>query len=198
MPSPANDHFTNATVLTGTTISAFGDIFGASHEPGEPNHGGLSGDRSVWFSWTAPTNGWFYLDFDGGSVLIPSLYTGATVAGLTYVSEKYNPYTFQVDAGQIYHLAVDGMFGMEGYYAFTLHMLPVPGLDTASSGLLPDGTFRLRVTGAAGQDFAIEASTDLVEWSLIGAARMEADSYDFVDTEAPWFCQRFYRALPWP
>jgi hypothetical protein len=201
MPAPPNDHFTNATVLTGTTVSALGDIFGASREPGEPNHGGLFGGRSVWFSWIPPTNGWFYLEFDGGAVLFPSLYTGANVADLTYGSEKYNPYTFQLNAGEIYHLAVDSMFGMfgwEGYYAFTLRMLPVPGLDTASSGLLPDGTFRLRVTGSAGQDFAIEASTDLLEWTLIGAARMEADSYDFVDMEASWFCQRFYRALPWP
>ena len=45
--APANDSFTNATVLTGVSGATSGRTVGATKEPGEPNDAGNVGVRSV-------------------------------------------------------------------------------------------------------------------------------------------------------
>src|SRR2546428_5256756 len=69
---PANDNFVNAWTLTGAVVTTNGNsgqtqqgIANATKEPGEPNHAGLPGGRSVWFKWTAPTNGQTRIDTIG-------------------------------------------------------------------------------------------------------------------------------------
>ena len=53
---PANDNFAQRMVLTGTATNWVADNGGATTEPGELLPGGASG-RTLWWSWTAPTNG---------------------------------------------------------------------------------------------------------------------------------------------
>jgi len=61
---PANDDFADAIMLTGlsgqTTGSNISDIE-ATKEIGEPDHAGNFGGRSVWWTWTAPETGYFFL-----------------------------------------------------------------------------------------------------------------------------------------
>ena len=54
---PVNDYFTNAIVLVGGSGSTNGSTIGATREAGEPFHLGFTTGHSVWFQWTAPTNG---------------------------------------------------------------------------------------------------------------------------------------------
>ena len=56
-PTPANDSFANAQTVTGVTGTTAGTNTGASKETGEPNHGGNTGGRSIWYGWTAPSTG---------------------------------------------------------------------------------------------------------------------------------------------
>ncbi|MEW6161024.1 MAG: hypothetical protein AB1813_26645, partial [Verrucomicrobiota bacterium] len=63
---------------------------------------------------------------------------------------------------------------------------------------LANGDFQLRVSGQPGQRFAIEASTDLAAWSVVGNVTLVGNSLDFIDPAARNLPFRFYRAVPQP
>ena len=54
---PANNNFANAITITGSSNTVSGSNVGATKESGEPNHDGFAGGKSVWWKWTAPSNG---------------------------------------------------------------------------------------------------------------------------------------------
>lgn len=60
-------------------------------------------------------------------------------------------------------------------------------------GLL-NGSATLRVTGLAGNSFALEASTNLTQWSSLKTNVTTGGSFDFVDDKASGLKQRLYRA----
>src|SRR5262249_40224771 len=64
---PVNDNFANATVITGSSVSATGSNVGATKEPGEPPIAGNAGGASVWWSWTAPASGSVTISTAGSS-----------------------------------------------------------------------------------------------------------------------------------
>src|SRR6185295_1114760 len=51
---PPNDNFANAIALQTNSGTLSGSSVSATREPGEPNHAGFMGDKSVWYSWTSP------------------------------------------------------------------------------------------------------------------------------------------------
>jgi hypothetical protein len=57
--------------------------------------------------------------------------------------------------------------------------------------LLPDGRFRLQVTGAPG-NLSIEASTNLVDWTEIANLSSPYGLFEYI--EPPTFTRRFFRA----
>ncbi len=59
---------------------------------------------------------------------------------------------------------------------------------------LSNGHFLLRVTGEPGRRYAVEGSTDFKQWTTIRTEVAEDGFFDFVDTDAPAFSHRFYRA----
>src|SRR6266545_2492333 len=86
---PANDNLANAWTLVGTSVSTNGSSDGATKEPGEPNHAGFPGGRSVWFNWTAPTNVTVRIDTVGsGFNTLLGVYTGDAVNALTLVAQN--------------------------------------------------------------------------------------------------------------
>jgi thiol-disulfide isomerase/thioredoxin len=114
-----NDDFANATILTGTNVLVTGNNDCATKEPGEPDHAGETGGKSVWWSWQAPATGYVTistvgsLDSQTGSSLdaILAVYLGDSVSNLTAVAgeEAYGANaTFRVDAGKTYRIVVDG------------------------------------------------------------------------------------------
>ena len=118
---PANDAFANAIVITlnttgTTTVNGFNT--NASKETSEPRHSDNSGGRSVWWRWTAPSDGNVTFDTRGSYCdTTLGVYTGANLALLTRVAsnDDINPgvvqastVTFTPTAGTVYRIAVDG------------------------------------------------------------------------------------------
>jgi hypothetical protein len=65
-------------------------------------------------------------------------------------------------------------------------------LDAVKSQL--DGKIQLRFSSAAGQTYIVEASTNLVNWEIIGVASEHGDgTFEFEDANAASFTTRFYR-----
>src|SRR5262249_32272666 len=86
--APANDNFPGTT-LSGLPTSATGTNVGASSESGEPNHAGVTGGASVWYSWTAPSSGPVVVDTCGSNFnTLLGVYTGATVNALSEVASN--------------------------------------------------------------------------------------------------------------
>ena len=152
---PPNDDFANAEPLTGMSDSASGTNVEATVEAGEPDHEGGSG-ASVWYRWTAPRTGPFWVgtcgsDFD----TVLAVYTGTAVDDLEHVAGNDQsggincPTTsqsesfFQAVEGVTYSIAVAGSdFGFgaaTGNVQVSLQQsLPAPSNDNfADAETLP-------------------------------------------------------------
>ena len=121
-PIPANDAFANAQTVTGGTGTATGTNTGASKESGEPNHGGNTGGRSIWYAWTAPSTGTARFQTCGSDYdTTLAVYTGAVVNNLTALAGNddhcglQSRIEFPVTSGTTYRIAVDGY--SDGYSA---------------------------------------------------------------------------------
>jgi hypothetical protein len=130
---PVNDNFANATVLTTTTnISVLATNILATKEPGEPKHAGATGGHSVWWQWTAPSNGVVVINTDNSTFnTVLAVYTGTSVSNLTQIAANDDESTaqgqftsqvrFQVLAGTQYKIAVDGKNGATGVVQLNLN-----------------------------------------------------------------------------
>src|SRR5262249_21982987 len=132
---PANDNFTNATVIIGLSGTVNGNNFNATTEPGEPVFvAGAFNEESVWYRWTAPTSGTATfstlgsIDADGVDPMdtIMGIYTGSSVDALTSIVENDDGavdltslVTFPAVAGQTYYVLVSGFGPTEGTIRLT-------------------------------------------------------------------------------
>lgn len=126
---PLNDLFANAIVLTGSTGSITSGNVGAAKEPGEPDHAGEPGGRSVWFRWTAPSTGDFTFHTAGSEIeTLLAVYTGASVNALTLIASNSAPgdsgssVTFPAIAGTTYRIAIDGFLRQAGMFVLQWSM----------------------------------------------------------------------------
>jgi len=125
---PGNDNFVNRFVVSGSTVSTNGNNAGATWESGEPpDANGSYGNKSVWFSWTAPTTGAYMVSVSTSTVYYPivALYTGTQLSALTTVadvvgSSYYAAYTLSAVAGQIYQIEIDDYSGIGGAYTLSI------------------------------------------------------------------------------
>jgi len=131
--SPSNDDFANSTAITGGRGSTISNNTNATYEEGEPYEDADSTGRTVWWSWTAPSNGIHIFHTAGSSFdTILAVYTGTQLNNLTLVA--YNDeamggsqsrLTVDAVAGQTYHIMVDG-WGSRGYGRIVLTWLVFP------------------------------------------------------------------------
>jgi hypothetical protein len=114
---PPNDYFTNRTVITNTSAVRFGTNVFATKEPGEPLHAGNAGGRSLWWSFTAPTNGTLQLNTVGSTfITLLAAYSGSSVSNLTKLAadngnnegDGFARLSFKVNAQTEVQIAVDG------------------------------------------------------------------------------------------
>ena len=69
-----------------------------------------------------------------------------------------------------------------------------PKAQFTSISLQPEGRVRMQFAGDSGALYLIEASTNLVDWELIGIASSTTNGqFQFDDKEVGRFAQRFYR-----
>ena len=129
---PANDNLANAFAVAGAAFTTTGTNVFATKEPGEPNHAGSPGGRSVWWTWTAPQTGKAMVTTAGSRVdTLLAVYTGSTIAGLVLVgaNDDFVDFTsrvrFDAVAGTAYRIAVDGFSGSAGAITLSGGMAPV-------------------------------------------------------------------------
>jgi hypothetical protein len=128
-PKPMNDDFASGSEIDSRTggIVAFNPH--ASKEPGEPNHAGEPGGRSIWFRWRAPVSGRAVFHTMGGETegdTVLAVYTGDRVDSLTLVASdtdsglanRSSRVVFTAAAGVTYHIAIDTVGGREGSIAW--------------------------------------------------------------------------------
>lgn len=138
-----NDNFVDRFELTGTATTAFGTNLDATAEAGEPIN--FDGGKSVWWTWTAPSDGTVVFDTFGSDYdTTLAVYTGATVGGLGLIARNDDSgggYQSQISmtatAGQTYHIQVDGYAKNSGSISLNLAHdgLPAPPENTAPTDI---------------------------------------------------------------
>ena len=181
--APSNDAFANARTLERASGEARAHSVGATEEPGEPDHAGNAGGRSVWFRWVAPRSGQFaFVTFGSDFDTLLAVYTGSSVTALTPVAAnddagkgiEQSMVSFRATQGVEYRLAVDGFAGKTG--TILLQWLPSPPNDNFADAFpLPSEFGRVRVTTAGSTWEAGEPAHD---------RRYDDDS---VDGATVWF-----------
>jgi Lysyl oxidase len=177
MQPPNNDDFTNAFPLAGTAGSVSGYNFNASKEPYEPSHAGDVGGHSIWFLWTAPTNGPVNFDTHGSDFATTlAVYTGGvrtnTTGGLGQFSNVVanivdiegggaitSRVGFNATNGTTYKIAIDGFGGVSGLYQLNWWMN-----SALTSRQLPGGNVQVALQGVDWQRYLLYGSTNLHNW----------------------------------
>src|ERR1035437_3795980 len=115
---PANDNFANATVLTGDWGSMNVDNNLATAEPNEPSHAGFPASASVWYQWTAPSDGEVTLDTIGGINVdtVLAVYTGTSQATLSQVAANDDLYPINSSNPQLNYSGIDYLASYFSYY----------------------------------------------------------------------------------
>src|SRR5439155_17837338 len=116
--APVNDNFAAATAINGSSALVYGDNCNATPQAGEPDSQG----RTVWWRWTAPTNGCYSFDtFSSRFDTILEVFTGTTLTNLSRLAYDDNAYetwqstvSFRANTGAVYYIRVDGFAGDQG------------------------------------------------------------------------------------
>lgn len=133
-PGTPNDDFADAIVLYDHLGTTTGSNVGATKEPGEPNHAGEPGGRSVWWRWTAPSSRRYVFDTQGSEVdTLLAVYTGSALNALTLIAEnddvdgsRWSRVEFDAVAGVQYRIAVDGYYALFESGTVVLNWRPAP------------------------------------------------------------------------
>ena len=117
LPAPDNDDFANATMISGASGSVTGTNLGASVEEDEPLslEPDFESTATVWWRWTAPTNGTFAFSTRGSNFdTVLGVYTGSAVDELEEVASNDDSFgstsavSFDAVMGTTYYFAVGG------------------------------------------------------------------------------------------
>jgi hypothetical protein len=112
---PSNDLFSEATPAKGITAILTGSTVAASREEGEPSIGVAPFGHSIWFAWTAPSNGrlaiWPPSLPSGITSYDFAVFTGEELSDLTMVATSAQARIgFRVESGITYYIGVDGPY----------------------------------------------------------------------------------------
>ncbi|RKQ87756.1 carboxypeptidase family protein [Solirubrobacter pauli] len=147
---PANDAFAAAEPLTG---SVTGTNAHASSEPGEPQHAGVGGGRSVWYRWTAAAASRVIVDTCGSALdTVLGVYAGASVNALTQIDANDDSLAcapgvpgsrvvFDATAGASYAFAIDGKAGAAGTFVLRVTLVPVNDDFDRATAIATDADF---------------------------------------------------------
>lgn len=163
--APVNDHRANPTPLTDRSFVLHVDLNEATLEPGE-SYSSPEVRRTVWYRWTAPTNGVVMISVADS----PNL---SAVGGVAVVRDV-NPANITllalgdldgrtpVSAGEILDLMVGDADGPEAAVTFRLRFVPTPSNDRwTGAATIPNDGSEVYGTG-------IGATSDIFEQKLGG------------------------------
>jgi hypothetical protein len=98
----------------------------------------------------------------------------------------------QVSASGSYYVRVANDYGSATSSLANLTVYLTASATLAASGSFGSNQFQFNVDGVSGFSYAIEASTDLVDWVRL---QTNAAPFQFIDSAAGDFDRRFYRAV---
>src|SRR5207247_297866 len=138
--TPRNDDFTHRSTIPGAHARVTGSNYPANKEPDEPAGGG----SSVWWTWTAPTNGVVRLTAGAGFYFAGlELFTGDALTNLSRVAQaafRLSPVELNTTAGTAYQIAVEEFFGdLWGDYELTLDFDAAPANDQFANRIVLNG-----------------------------------------------------------
>lgn len=197
------DDFEQRITLVGAAVTHSGlQNVGATKEPGEPNHAGNAGGKSLWWTWTAPVSGTVSLTTAGSNFRNAlAAYTGGGVSNLTVIATNLagigtntSQVTFSAVIGTTYHFAVDGYNGASGNVVLNLSQ-PAGNISLSQPVRGSDGFFRFTILSAPGLILRVDATTNLVTWTTLSTVTNVTGMMVFTDTNSPNFALRFYRVV---
>ncbi len=150
---PVNDNFANPESLSGASGQVVGNNTGATIEAGEPFCS--QGVNSVWYRWTAPSNGRVTFDTMGSFIdTTLAAYTGPSVPNLICLACNDDYYgggffrlnslvNFPAQAGSVYYISVGAWNGSGGLFVLNWHQSPSTGsqIQFASRVYSTNGNF---------------------------------------------------------
>jgi uncharacterized repeat protein (TIGR02543 family) len=116
------DDLSIALTLSGISVLGNNSTASMTKEPGEPDHAGNPGGKSIWWKWMATTSEPYIATTEGSAInTLLGVYTGTAVSNLIAVASNDNHGTnlfsrveFTSVAGTTYLFAVDGTNGVGG------------------------------------------------------------------------------------
>jgi hypothetical protein len=173
---PANDNFASPIAITVSPYTTNATNIYATRQTGEPDHGspfyingnlgdpGGEGDHSLWWSYTAPSDGYVYLTIPTASFTpLVAIYQGSSVSSLTSVARNSALYPrdsdgdvadfladnvqFNVLANSSYYIAVDGYGQGSGTFTLTSQFTAAPSNNYYASRIALASNFTT-VTGS--------------------------------------------------
>lgn len=150
---PRNDDFGDRTILSGFPVFVSGSTTNATAETGDDlRNSGSPGGASVWWEWTATTNGPVAVSMTG-SIYQPAIaiYTGTNIDELVLLQadvSSNNPLgvyarevTFLATAGTRYVIGLDGYYGGTGGYDIAIEPGTPPANDNFADRITLAGLF---------------------------------------------------------
>jgi hypothetical protein len=102
-----------------------------------------------------------------------------------------NPIDAEIISNKIYVIEYGGD---QGVWEITFPTVPTP-ITLDASAPQADGSFRFSVSGEAGRNYEIRASTNLLDWLALTNLLATNSVFQFSDPTATNFPSRFYRAV---
>ncbi len=192
VPSPANDNFANAQLISGSQGSVQGTNVHATTEPGEPFHTGNIGGASVWYVYTPATSGPMTFDTFGSDFnTLLGVYAGNLVSELQVIASnddatantKQSRVTFNAVAGATYHIAVDGFNAASGNVV--LNFTADTGVYSVSTSSVPSSAGLTSGGGTFGGGSLVtviataNSGYGFVNWTENGTIASTSASYIF-------------------
>jgi hypothetical protein len=200
--APPNDNFAQRIALSGAVVATTGQNTNATKEPGEPNHAGATGGKSVWWSWTAPAPGTVTISTAGSTFdTVLGIYTGSSVSSLVTITsnDDANPGTdtsmvvLPVVAGTEYEIAVDGYGAAYGEINLSIGLEVLPNHPALRIAYL--GNEAMLSWGTNWTGYVLESAKSLASgaaWDLVSPAPVLAGTNNVV-TNAMTRPTLFYR-----
>jgi hypothetical protein len=136
-------------------------------------------------------------DADSSQTLAFALLAGATNATLDAGSGAFSfrPLVAQADSTNSFTLQVsdNGAPGLSATQSFSVFVNPLPAPGMGGGISFTGGQISFNISGQSGPDYAIEASTNLAQWSNVFITNSPALPFTWTDPATNSGPQRFYR-----
>lgn len=176
--------------------------FGSTTEEREPNHCGVIGGASQWFTYQAEADGLLLVSTEGSSFdTVLAVYTGTGTDLQSLKLEacdndsgvaRASRVQLNVKAGTLYFVAVDGVNGATGNARLTYLLDSAPKLSVPR---VQNGQLRMSINAQVGRAYSLQSSTDLKTWKTVRNASATQTTLEFTDAQPAAGTAIYYRVF---